>query len=113
MRKPEERLRDILEAIFAFKRYANQGKNAFDREELIQIWIAHHMQIIGDAASALPDELICFYPQVPWAQIVAFRNIVVHECFRLSLNLVWSIVVNDLPALEVQINHILEDFKAK
>lgn len=108
MRAPEERLQDILEAIAAIQRYSSQGRMAFDEEELIQVWIVHHLQIIGEAASSLPDALIALYPEVPWAQIVAFRNIVVHEYFRLSLSLVWSIVVNDLPALAAQIQDIQE-----
>jgi uncharacterized protein with HEPN domain len=106
MRRPEERLQDILEAITAIKRYSNRGRAEFDEAELIQIWMVHHLQIIGEAANSLPDELIRSYPEVPWAQIIAFRNIVVHEYFRLSLNLIWSIVVNDLPALEAQIQRI-------
>jgi uncharacterized protein with HEPN domain len=109
MRRTEERLRDILEAIAAIERYANQGRNAFDEEELIQIWIVHHLQIIGEAANSLSNELICSYTQVPWAQIIAFRNIIVHEYFRLSLSLIWAIVVNDLPFLKAQICQMLED----
>ncbi|MDZ7319904.1 MAG: DUF86 domain-containing protein [candidate division KSB1 bacterium] len=108
MRTPEERLQDILEAIASIKRYSSQGRTAFDEAELIQVWMVHHLQIIGEAASSLPDSLIRLYPEVPWAQIIAFRNIVVHEYFHLSLNLIWSIVVNDLPTLEEQIQGIQE-----
>ncbi|MDF2211205.1 HepT-like ribonuclease domain-containing protein [Arthrospira platensis] len=43
---------------------------------------------MGEAANDLPHELTDMYPQVPWVQIMAFRNIIVHEYFRLSLNLV-------------------------
>jgi uncharacterized protein with HEPN domain len=57
MRRPDERLRDILEAIAAIERYTHQGKQAFDDQELIQIWVVHHLQIIGEAVDALPDAL--------------------------------------------------------
>jgi len=96
-------------SIKAIDRYACQGKSAFEEQELIQVWVVHHLQIIGEATNALPDSLTSLYPQISWAQIVAFRNIVVHEYFRVSLNLVWSIVVNDLPILKTQISQVLAD----
>jgi uncharacterized protein with HEPN domain len=109
MRRTEELLQDILDAIEAINRYASQGRSAFDDQELIQVWIVHHLQVIGEAANALPDGLTTLYPQVPWSQIVAFRNIIVHEYFRLSLSLVWSIVANDLPRLKVQVMQVLSE----
>jgi len=109
MRRTEERLQDILDAIEAIERYASQGRSAFEDQELVQVWIVHHLQIIGEATNALPDGLTGLYPQVPWVQIIAFRNIIIHEYFRLSLNLVWSIVVNDLPTLKVQVIQMLSE----
>jgi uncharacterized protein with HEPN domain len=76
---------------------------------LIQIWIVHHLQIIPEATNALSSELTGRYPSVPWAQIVAFRNLVVHEYFRVSLNLVWAIVQNNLPPLKVTVEQILQE----
>lgn len=45
MRDPRERLQDILEAIGHIERYAAQGKDAFERDELIQSWFTRHLQI--------------------------------------------------------------------
>jgi len=109
MRRTEERLQDILDSIEAIERYASQGRSTFEDQELVQVWIVHHLQIIGEAANTIPDNLTSLYPQVPWAQIIAFRNIIVHEYFRLSLSLVWSIVVNDLPRLKIQVIQILSE----
>lgn len=49
------------------------------------------------------------YSEVPWAQIVAFRNVVVHEYFRVSLNLVWAIVQNNLPPLKATVEKMLQE----
>jgi len=57
MREPKERLRDILEAIAAIERYAARGRKAFEEDELVQNWMVRHLQIIGEAARALPDEV--------------------------------------------------------
>ncbi|MFP4411866.1 HepT-like ribonuclease domain-containing protein [Coleofasciculus sp.] len=74
MRREAERLQDILDAIAAIERYASQGRQAFDEQELIQVWVIHHLQIIGEAASSLSGDLMNRYSEVPWAQIVAFRK---------------------------------------
>jgi uncharacterized protein with HEPN domain len=109
MRRDPERLQDILDALASIERYVAQGRQAFDEQELIQVWIIHHLQIIGEATNALSTDLIDQYSEIPWAQIIAFRNIVVHEYFRISLDLVWAIVKNNLPRLKVTVEQMLQD----
>jgi len=96
-------------SIKAIDRYACQGKSAFEEQELIQVWVVHHLQIIGEATTALPDSLTSLYQQISWAQIVDLRKNVVHDYYRETLNLVWSIVVNDLPILKTQTSQVLAD----
>jgi uncharacterized protein with HEPN domain len=55
MRGIRERLLDILEAIHRIERYTVQGKAAFENNELIQVWMVSHLQIIGEACNALPE----------------------------------------------------------
>ncbi len=57
MRDGNERLLDILEAIEEIERYAIRGRDAFFQDELVQVWMVHHLQIIGEAAARLPDGL--------------------------------------------------------
>jgi uncharacterized protein with HEPN domain len=49
MRSDTERLRDILEAIDRIEKYSVCGREAFERDDLIQNWMVHHLQIIGEA----------------------------------------------------------------
>ena len=108
MRDPQERLRDILDAIAGIERYAARGRNAFDQDELIQVWIVHHLQIIGEAAGQLGRDFHDAHPKVPWPQIVAMRNILVHEYFGVDLGEVWNAVERDLPAFKRAIEGLLE-----
>ena len=57
MRSSAERLRDIVEAIAAIERHLNGDKTAFEHDELLQTWFLTHLQIIGEAARALPIEV--------------------------------------------------------
>lgn len=51
---------------------------------------------------------IIFYPKIPWAQIVAMRNILVHEYFAIDLEEIWFTIEKDLPKLKDSIKLILE-----
>jgi len=74
VRNPSERLRHILDAIGNIERYAARGREAFERDELIQNWVVRHLQIIGEAPRALPEELRNREPGVPWSKIVGMRH---------------------------------------
>lgn len=112
MRSDLERLKDIKEAVTQIEKYSLQGKDTFQREELIQIWIIHHLQIIGEASNSLSTNFIKQHPEIPWQKIIAFRNVIVHEYFRVDLDTIWKIVKQDLKELQSQVELILETLKS-
>lgn len=107
MRDPAERLKDILDAISKIERYAARGRDAFFQDELLQVWVIYHLQVIGEAAARLGPDFHAAHPQIPWPQIVAMRNILVHEYFGVDLEEVWLTVERDLPALKQQVEDLL------
>lgn len=109
MRSGRERLIDILDAIEKIERYVARGKKAFDSEELLQVWIIHHLQTVGEAASKLDRDLQDNYPEIPWAEIIAMRNILVHDYFAVDLDEVWVAAQRDIPKLKNGILEILDD----
>ena len=109
MRDDRERFLDILEAIERIERYAEKGREEFERDELIQTWIVHHIQIIGEATRKLSQELRLTRSDVPWPEIIAMRNILVHDYFSVDIDEVWSTVEKDLPALKDNISIILKE----
>ena len=84
MRDDGERILDMLEAIERIQRHAEKGREAFKQDELLQTWIIHHLQIIGEAASKLSQELCGAHQEIPWPQIVAMRNVIAHEYFGIA-----------------------------
>jgi uncharacterized protein with HEPN domain len=109
MRNEHERLLDILEAIERIEKYAKQGKGAFEADELIQTWIVHHITIIGEACRSLPNEFQAAHANVPWADIIGMRNILVHHYFGIDTDAVWSVVERDLPELKFDVETILKN----
>ncbi|MDO8587754.1 MAG: DUF86 domain-containing protein [Armatimonadota bacterium] len=100
MRDDREKLLDILEAIEKIEDRTMGDKGLFQHDEVIQVWALYHIQIIGEAASRLSESLQAKYAHVPWPDIVAMRNVIVHHYFGVDLDQIWDAITNDLPALK-------------
>lgn len=108
MRDNRERLQDIVDAIAQIERYAPVRKEDFRENELVQIWIIHHLQVIGEAASSLSPELRSCTSDIPWQAIIGLRNILVHAYFRVDPDELWVVVEKDIPFLKKRVGEILE-----
>jgi uncharacterized protein with HEPN domain len=103
VRSDRERLLDILEAIERIERHAAAGRDAFERDELLQTWMVHHLQIIGEACRALSADFVRRHAHVPWPKVIGMRNILVHHYFGIDLDAVWAVIERDLPELKNEI----------
>ena len=63
----------------------------------------HLIQVIGEAAAGLSDGFIAQHPEVPWRQIIATRNRVVHGYFEVDLDILWDVAIIDVPELATRI----------
>lgn len=107
MRDDAARLRDMLEAIDRINLYATDSNLP---QEVLDTWIVHHLQILGEAARGISDTVRLKLPTVPWRQIIAMRNILVHNYFGIDHEAVAQVVRQDLPQLRLAITHALEQF---
>jgi uncharacterized protein with HEPN domain len=108
LREPRQRLLDMLEAISAIERYLDRGRAAFERDELLQGWFVRHLQVIGEAARALPERVRAMAPDIPWPKIIGMRNVLVHGYFEIDTVIVWEAATRDLPALKHSIEGLVE-----
>ena len=81
----------------------------FSRDTQKQDAVIRRLEIIGEAVKSLPAEVRDRNPEVPWREIAGARDILVHEYFRVDLNLAWEMVHDDLPKLSTDIKRILGD----
>ena len=109
MRSDRERLLDIRDAIERIHRHVSRGKDVFEKDELVQTWVVHHLQIIGEAVHRLSTDLKVKHPEVPWTKIVGMRHVLVHDYFGIDLVRVWAVVERDLPVLRGQIDGLLAE----
>jgi uncharacterized protein with HEPN domain len=63
-------------------------------------------EIIGEAARNLSKEFVLQHINVEWHKLVAFRNVLIHEYFRVDRNIQWNIIQNTLPTLLNEIKNI-------
>lgn len=76
--------------------------NSWDQDAL-----ARNLEIIGEAANNMDQSFRNEIPDVPWRQIIDFRNIVVHDYADLDSQIVWEIATNNLPKLKEQLQALL------
>jgi uncharacterized protein with HEPN domain len=106
VRRDSERLSDIIEAAEKIAARVARGRETFDADEDIQIVLVHLIQVIGEAAAGLSDGFVTEHSEIPWRQIVAVRNRVVHGYFEVDLDILWDVAVVDVPRLADQMRVI-------
>jgi uncharacterized protein with HEPN domain len=104
MRTDRLRLLDAIEQIELISSFSERGREAFFNDLIIQSAILHRLALLGEACRGVSAELREAHPEVAWPQIIAFRNIVIHEYFGIDLELVWAIVTEHIGALQAQLN---------
>lgn len=111
MRNNLEWFKDILDAIQQIEKYSAKGEQEFSRNELIQIWMVHHLQIIGEAANKISKDFQSKYSEIKWRDIIAMRNLLIHEYFGVDIEEIWNTVQTDLPELKQRISEIISDIQ--
>ncbi|MCA1899193.1 MAG: DUF86 domain-containing protein [Chloroflexi bacterium] len=110
MRREKLYLADIVEAARAIERFLmGQDFDEFEQNEMLNSAVLQKLTVIGDAAARLPKEFTARFPDIPWVDIVGFRNIAVHEYFAIRWDIAWVAAVDDVPRLKEQIEKILRD----
>lgn len=97
----------MLEAIEHIERYTSRGRSQFEQDELIQSWFTRHLQILGEAARLLPEDVRKLAPEVPWQKMIGMRHILVHDYFRIDTEIVWQVVEKELPPLKRSLQDLL------
>jgi uncharacterized protein with HEPN domain len=76
----------------------------FDQQRFVESGITYdatlrNLELIGEAATHVPDDVRTANPQVPWRLVIATRNRLIHGYLGIDNDTLWSIVVSDVPPL--------------
>ncbi len=109
MRRDRQFLVDILEAADSISTFLSDvERDHFRGNELVRSAVLHKLMVIGEAAARTSSELRSRHAEIPWGDIVRFRNIVVHAYFAVDWGIVWNTATEEVPALRQQIATALE-----
>jgi len=104
-RGEELRLGDIAQAIAAIRSHIAEGE--FDRKTSDAV--LYNLVVIGEAAAQLADDTRTRAPEIPWTRVVALRNLIAHEYFRVDLEVIRSILAEQLDQLDEAVGQLLAD----
>jgi len=109
-RRDSQYLADIQEAMRRVLNYTDGlSFDAFMEYGMAQDAVLRNLQVIGEAAKKLSDDLCASHAAVPWRDMAGLRDRIVHDYFGIDYEVVWDVIENDLPALLPVIEAILQE----
>ena len=105
-------LNDILESITDIREFtAGMTKENFYADRKTIKAVVRSLEVIGEAAGKIPQDVRNKYPEIPWEEIVGMRNRLIHEYFGVKLKRALKVVREDLVDLKAKILKIKEDLR--
>ena len=106
------RVEDILESIQKIQRYTHEMDfNSFASNEAIVDAVIRNFEVIGEAARHIPETIQLKSPEIPWRDISDMRNVVIHEYFGISLQIIWDTIQKDLGTMVLPLQRLLKTDK--
>lgn len=100
---------DILESMNKIERYTKGSTyDKFEKNELVVDAVIRNLEIIGEAAKNIPDEVREKHQEISWKRMIGLRNITIHEYFGVDLNIIWQIISKNLPETKPKIEAMLK-----
>ena len=104
------RISDILQCIAKIYLFTKgYSFEDFQEDEKTIDSVLRNLEIIGEAARHVPEEIRKKYPEIPWAEMLTMRNIVIHEYHGVNLGIIWQTVKEDLPPLVAPLKRIFQE----
>ena len=96
----------------AIRKVQGLSRADLDAQEDLAAALVWRLTVIGEAAGRVSQEMQDSQPQIPWPQIVAMRNRLVHGYDVIDLDLVWKTLTEDLPPLLTALDAIVSPGQA-
>ena len=106
------RLNDILTAtgkIFSF--IGDMSEEEFCADEKTIAAVIQKLEVVGEAASRVSEDIQAKYPDVPWQVMKAQRNFLAHVYFGVNPSRIWDTVQNSLPPVVLRLHVILDELE--
>ena len=91
---------------------ADKTRSDLDTNRMLVLSLVKSIEIVGEAASKVSVESRAEITTIPWSDIVAMRNRLIHAYFEINLDIVWQTVTNELPSLVAELEKALSSIDA-
>ncbi len=108
-REYRDYMEDILGAIDEVSDFTSGmafGEFAQDRKTINAV--LRSLEVLGEAAKGIPDDVRQYAPDVPWKRMAGMRDKLIHQYFGVDLRIVWEVVQEELPPLRPKIEGLLK-----
>lgn len=104
----EDYINDIVEAIALIEEFTEGMEfEDFERDRKTQFAVIRALEVIGEAAKAIPTEFKVKHPEIPWREMSRMRDKLIHAYFGVDLRVVWKTIKEDIPELSKKLRKIL------
>ncbi|MCK4664707.1 MAG: DUF86 domain-containing protein [Bacteroidales bacterium] len=103
------RIKHILDAISEIELYVSEVDfDSFINDSKTRFASIKQIEIIGEAANHISEESKNKFSEIEWVKITGLRHILVHEYFGVDINIIWGIIIMDIPKLKIAVKKVLD-----
>ncbi len=103
------RLRHILDASYKIINFADKRKRGeLDRDDMLISALIRQIEIIGEAATKISNDVREQLPEIPWRSMIGMRNMLIHMYDDVNLDTVWYTIRFSIPKLIEDLEKIPE-----
>ena len=94
----------FCEAVLAYT--TGMDEQAFIQNRLVYDATLRNLELIGEAATKIPEQMRGENPDIPWRKIIATRNRLIHGYLGIDDEILWNIISADIPVLQAQLSEL-------
>ena len=102
----------MLDAAQCAEDFAGSSREEFDASKMRQSATVRELTVLGEAAKSVSPTLRESWPDFPWREMMRMRDVLTHHYFGIELDIVWSVVVSELPSVIADIGRMLDELEA-